>query len=90
MCHFFNNTNNDSRLTGYCSGHLDAARTAQEAGVKILVLVHISEQIDQPGIRERVLSETGKIFNGTIIFGKDLLDIPINPIKPSLSIEKNK
>lgn len=89
MCHFFNGANNDSRLTEYCSGHLDAARTAQEAGVKTLVLVHISEQLDQPGTRERVLYEAGKIFNGTIIFGEDLLDIPINPIEPSPSIEKN-
>lgn len=89
MCHFFNGVNTDTRLTDFCSGHLDAASTAQEAGVKILVLVHISEQLDQPGTRERVLYEAGKLFNGTIIFGEDLLDIPINPIQPSPSIEKN-
>lgn len=89
MCHFFNGSNADTRLTNYCSGHLDAARTARDAGVKSLVLVHISEQLEQPGTRERVVSEVGQIFNGKLIFGEDLLDVPVNPIELSSSIERN-
>ena len=89
MCHFINGVVTDPRLTDCCSGHLDAARTAQEAGVKTLVLVHLTEQIDRPGIRERVLHEAGEIFEGTIILGEDLLDVPLEPLTPTKDIERN-
>ncbi len=77
MCHFVNGAEADPRLTESCSGHQDAARTACEAGVNTLVLVHITEQVEQPGIRERVLHEAAEIFPGRIIFGEDLLDLDI-------------
>jgi len=82
MCHFINGVVTDPRLTSCCSGHLDAARTARDAGVKTLVLVHITEQLEQPGIRERVLHEVGQIFTGTVIFGQDLLDVPLTEVTP--------
>ncbi len=81
MCHLVNNVVTDPRITSCCSGHLDAARTARDAGVKILILVHITEQVERPGIRERVLHEAGEIFKGHIIFGEDLLDVPIGGIE---------
>ena len=61
MCHFVNGVVTDRRLTSCCSGHLDAARTAREAKVRTLVLVHITEQIERPGIRERVLHEAAHL-----------------------------
>ena len=88
MCHFINGVVTDPRLTDCCSGHLDAARTARDAGVKTLVLVHLTEQIDRPGVREQVLVEAGQIFEGNIILGEDLLDVPLDPIKPTLAIEQ--
>jgi hypothetical protein len=36
------------------------------------------EQIDQPGIRERIIAEMSAIFEGTIIWGEDLLSIPMD------------
>jgi len=80
MCHFVNGVVRDARLTNCCSGHLDAARTARSAGVETLVLVHVTEQVERPGVRERVLCETGEIFNGQILFGEDLLDVPLTKI----------
>ena len=80
MCHMINGVVTDPRLTSSCSGHLDAARTAREAHVKTLVLVHITEQLERPGIRERVLHEAAEQFDGNIIFGEDLMDIPLEPI----------
>jgi ribonuclease BN (tRNA processing enzyme) len=77
MCHFVNGAERDPRLTETCSGHQDAARTAREAGVGTLVLVHITEQVEQPGVRERVIHEASEIFPGRIIFGEDLLDVSI-------------
>lgn len=84
MCHFINGVVTDPRLTGCCSGHLDAARTARDAQVGTLVLVHLTEQVARPGIRERLLFEAGQIFDGHIIFGEDLLDIPLDGLKPEL------
>ncbi len=84
MCHFINGVVTDPRLTSCCSGHLDAARTARDAQVSTLVLVHLTEQVARPGIRERLLYEAGQIFDGHIIFGEDLLDIPIDGIEAEL------
>ena len=80
MCHFVNGVVTDPRLTSCCSGHLDAARTAKEAKVRTLVLVHLTQQVEQPGIRERVLHESAQIFDGQIILGEDLMDVPLDPV----------
>lgn len=82
MCHFLNDVETDSRLTSSCSGHLDAARTAAEAGVEKLVLIHLTEQITRPGIRERMVAEAAEVFAGTIILGDDLMEIPLDPVRP--------
>lgn len=84
MCHFINGVITDARLTGCCSGHLDAARTARDAQVSTLILVHLTEQVSRPGIRERLLYEAGQIFDGHIILGEDLLDIPLDGINAEL------
>jgi ribonuclease BN (tRNA processing enzyme) len=81
MCHFDNQAITDNRMTDCCSGHLDAARTARDAAVQTLVLVHITEQLESPGVRERVLFEVGKIFDGHVVFGEDLLELPLGPIE---------
>ncbi len=81
MCHLMNGVVTDPRITGCCSGHLDAARTARDAGVKTLVLVHITNQMEGPGVRERVLREAGEIYDGDIIFGEDLLEVPLGGIE---------
>ena len=79
MCHFVNDVETDPRLTASCSGHLDAARTARAASVKALVLVHLTEQVERPGVRERLLAEVAGEFGGTVIFGDDLLEVPLGP-----------
>ena len=33
--------------------------------------------LDQPGVRERIVSEIRKIYDGNIIWGEDLMEIPI-------------
>ena len=81
MCHFINGAIDDYRLTSCCSGHLDAATTARDAGVKTLVLVHLTEMMETPGIRERVLADVAGVFEGQVIFGEDLLDVPLGQIE---------
>ena len=80
MCHFITGAEDDERLTGSCSGHLDAAATARDAGVGTLVLVHLTEQLETPGVRERVLHEVGEVFGGQVILGQDLLEVPLGKI----------
>ena len=80
MCHFVNGAIADPRLTESCSGHLDAARTARDAGVKTLVLVHITESVERPGIKENAVREAGDIFKGSIVFAEDLLQVPLEDI----------
>ena len=78
MCHFLNGPDKDPRLTSTCSGHLDAARTAQSAGVKTLVLVHLTSQFAHEEAIHRVVEETKDIFHGTVVIGKDLEEIEVS------------
>ena len=69
-----------TKLHDRSSGQLDAATTARDAGVKTLVLVHLTEQLETPGVRERVLHEVGEVFDGQVILGQDLLEVPMGTI----------
>ena len=82
MCHFLNDFEMDERITSCCSGHKDSARTAKEANVGTLVLTHITEQLEQPGIQEKLIHEAAEIFDGTIIFAEDHLEVPIGRVEP--------
>jgi len=37
----------------------------------------VTEQIDQPGVRERVLREMAGLYSGNLIFGEDRMEIPL-------------
>ena len=45
--------------------------------MKTLVISHVTEQIDQPGVREKVVREMAAIYPGNIVFGEDLLEVPV-------------
>ena len=79
MCHFLNRPRIDPRVTRSCSGHLDAATTARDAGVGTLVLVHITPEVEAPEGRERALAAAARVFYGRIVFGEDLLALDLPP-----------
>ena len=81
MCHFMNGVVTDARLPGFCSGHLDAARSAKEAGVDTLVLVHLTEQMEGAGVRARIVAEASRLFDGHVVYGVDLLQVPLGGVK---------
>jgi ribonuclease BN (tRNA processing enzyme) len=83
MCHYLSGTAPSDGFARSCMGHIELAHLAQDARVKTLVLTHITQQLDLPGIRERVVAEMAQIFKGNILFGSDLLEIPIKPITPA-------
>ena len=77
MNHFLSGKEPTQIYRAVCGNHIDTAEVARQAKVKTLVLTHMLEQIDQPGIRERIIKEITEIFDGNVIWGEDLMEIPI-------------
>ena len=82
MCHFISGTALNPQFEKRNGGHLEIARLAQAAGVRNLVASHITEQMDVPGVRERLIREMSDIFKGNLFFGEDLMEIPVGAPGP--------
>lgn len=82
MCHFASGTepNEDFRLS--CGGHMDVAEVARQANAKTLVLTHITPMLDAPGVMERLVGEMTGVYDGTIIVGHDLANVPLTVRNP--------
>ena len=77
MNHYFSGTEPNEAYRRFCGNHIDTAHVAKEAGVGTVVLTHITEQIDKPGLRERIVQEMAEIYSGTVIWGEDLMTLPL-------------
>ena len=77
MNHYFSGTAPSPAYRAACGNHRDNAQTAQRAGVKTLVLVHVLAQIDQPRIREQIVHEIQKEFSGKVVWGEDLMQLTL-------------
>lgn len=55
------------------TGTLDAAKMAQEAGVKKLILTHTGPHLSEPSSREKGIRDIARIYQGEIIFGEELI-----------------
>ena len=86
MNHFFSGTEPGETYRRSCGNHIDTAQVAQQAGVGTVVLTHMTDQIDQVRVREQIIREMSKIFDGHIIWGEDLMEIPLAP-PPMLRID---
>lgn len=82
MCHFISGTALNPEFEKRNGGHLEIARLAQAAGVRNLVASHITEQMDVPGVRERLIREMSELFKGNLFFGEDLMEIPLGAPGP--------
>ena len=78
MNHHFSGTEPSAAYRAACGNHEDNARLARDAGVKTLVLTHLLPQIDQPGVREQIVHEIQRVFDGRVIWGEDLMKIEVN------------
>ena len=75
----------DNRATRLgTSGHIEAARTAAAAGARRLVASHIYNQFDRPGVREQVVAEMARIYDGVIVLGEDLMELSAEPERPGV------
>ena len=77
MTHLEAGTEPTADFRARCGAHTDVAEVARRAGVRTLVTTHMLEHIDRPGIRERLIREMAEIFDGTIIWGRDLMEVPL-------------
>lgn len=78
MNHFLSGTELTDDYRQQTGSHLDVAETARQAEARTLVLTHLLPQLDQPGVKERMLAEMAGVFKGTIIVGEDLMTVPIH------------
>jgi len=78
MNHYFSGTEPSPAYRAACGNHRDNALTAKRAGVKVLVLVHLLDQIDQPGIREQIVHEIQQVFDGKVVWGEDLMRLGLS------------
>lgn len=75
MNHFFSGTEPTPAFRLATGNHLDNAEVARRAGVKTMVLTHLTDQIDQPTIREQIIHEIRQVFDGRLIWGEDLMTL---------------
>jgi ribonuclease Z len=75
MNHFFTGTEPTPAFRAATGNHRDNAEIARRAGVKTLVLTHLTEQIDQPAIREQIVHEIRQVFDGKLVWGEDLMKL---------------
>jgi len=77
MNHFLSGTelNEDYRVMS--GSHIDNAETAEQAGVGTLVLTHLQPNLDDFGVKEKMVAEMYTIYSGNIVVGEDLMEVPM-------------
>jgi ribonuclease BN (tRNA processing enzyme) len=83
MCHFISGTALSAEMDKHNMGHLELAQLGKAAAVRNLVVSHVTEQMDVPGVRERLIHEMSAIYAGNLFFGEDLMQIPVGPPAPA-------
>jgi ribonuclease BN (tRNA processing enzyme) len=83
MCHFISGTALSPEMDKHNMGHLELARLGSAAGVRNLVVSHVTEQMDVPGVRERLIREMCALYSGNLFFGEDLMEIPVGAPAPA-------
>jgi ribonuclease BN (tRNA processing enzyme) len=83
MCHFISGTAFSEEFSSRNTGHRELAAIAHEACVRTLVISHVTDQMDMPGVREQIVREMSEVYGGNLIFGSDLMEIPFADPKPA-------
>ena len=77
MNHHFSGTEPSAAFRAACGNHEDNAIAARDAGVKTLVLTHLTSEIDTPEKKDEILRQIAKVYNGKVIWAEDLMTIDI-------------
>ena len=59
-------------------GTLDAAKLAQEYGIKRLIVNHYTPALAKPGSKERAIGDIARIYGGEIVFTHELMVLPLS------------
>jgi ribonuclease BN (tRNA processing enzyme) len=59
------------------TGTMDAARTANQAGVRTLVLTHTGPNLCQPDSRTRAIDDITQVFPGDVAFAEEGMRLPL-------------
>ncbi|OZI66647.1 MBL fold metallo-hydrolase [Bordetella genomosp. 11] len=78
MCHYMSGTAPSKTFAAFTMGHMELAEMAAAANVRNLVISHVTEQFDRPGLRERIVREIAQVYKGHIFFGEDRMQIPFS------------
>jgi len=76
MCHYMSGTAPSKTFAAFTMGHMELAEMAAAARVRNLVISHVTEQFDRPGLREQIVREVAQVYPGNIFFGEDGMEIP--------------
>lgn len=82
MCQYLDGTPVPPIARASAASHLEVARMAAAAGVRTLVLTHLSEQFDDPLTRARAHKEMTETFSGTVVWGEDLMRLSLDGTIP--------
>ena len=83
MCHFATGMEPTEDYRRSSGSHMDVAETAARANAKTLVLTHCIPLLRAPGVMEKLLVEMRGIYDGNIIVGQDLMEVPLEVRHPS-------
>jgi len=77
MCHFATGIEPSDGYRQAAGSHMDIAEVAKRANAKTVVLSHFIPMLDWPGVMERLVNEMRSVYDGNIVIGRDLLEVPI-------------
>ena len=75
LCTYLQDEIDGTPESEFMCGSTAAAQMAQAAGAKQLALVHQSPSLDQPGLAERALADITAVYDGTVIWGRELMTL---------------
>ena len=75
LCTYIENEEADTPEGQYMCGSTTAAKMAQDAGAKRLVLVHQVDKMDDPGETERAVRDVARHYDGQIVWGRELMRV---------------
>jgi ribonuclease Z len=84
MCSYISGSVDNEATRRGTSGHIEAARTAAAARARRLVMTHIYHQFDVPGVREKVIADMARVYDGVIVLGEDLMELAPQPEAPGI------
>jgi ribonuclease BN (tRNA processing enzyme) len=83
MCQYITGMEPSDAYPKGCMGHMDLAQLGAKSGVRNLVMSHMLLQLDVPGVKEQLISEMKAVYDGNLIWGEDLMEVPLTAPKPA-------